>query len=263
MKKVGVNDAELAYRDEGAGPPIIFLHAFPLNQSMWDDQRPALASNYRVITFDWRGFGESSLGGGTSTMGVFADDLAGLMNELGIDRATICGLSMGGYAAFAFYRKYAARVAALVLANTRSNADTEDGRRRRYEMVEVARQSGLSALADKMIPKLLAPITSKTKPQIVRWVRSMIEGNQAEGIARALIGMAERPDSTALLLEINCPTLVLVGSEDGLAPPSEAEKMGRLIPDARLEAIQGAGHLSNLERVDDFNRALVDFLERS
>lgn len=264
MKRIKVNDVELACRDEGGsegrGAPLVLLHAFPLDQRMWDEQIAAFASRLRVVTFDWRGFGESTLGDGASTMEVFADDVARLLDALAIERATICGLSMGGYAALAFYRKYAERVAALILADTRPGTDTEEGKRGRYEMAELARRSGASALVDKMIPKLLGPVTQQTKPQVVERVRTMIEGNNAEGIARALIGMAERADSTELLARIECPALVIVGSDDGITPPSEAEKMSQAISGARLVTIAGAGHLSNLEQPDEFNRAVAGFL---
>lgn len=128
MKKIKVNDVELAYRDEGTGKPVVFLHAFPLNQTMWDKQVAEFASSHRVITLDWRGFGESGLNSTPSSLSVFADDLAELLNVLGIEKATICGLSMGGYAAFAFYRKFAERVNALILCDTRATADTEEGK---------------------------------------------------------------------------------------------------------------------------------------
>jgi len=260
MKRIKINDVELACRDEGWGVPVVLLHAFPLDQRMWDEQVAAFAARHRVVTFDWRGFGRSTLGETASTMEVFADDVAGLLDALEIERAVICGLSMGGYAAFAFYRKYAERVAALILADTRPGPDTDEGKRGRYEMAELARCSGASALVEKMIPKLLGATTQQTKPHIVERVRAMIESNNAEGIARALHGMAERADSTELLAQINCPTLVIVGSEDGLTSPSEAEKMSQGISGARLVTIAGAGHLSNLEQPDEFNRAVSDFL---
>lgn len=151
MKKIKVNDVELAYRDEGSGEPIVFLHAFPLNQGMWDEQVAAIAPNHRIITLDWRGFGESGMSSTHSSMAVFADDLAGLLDLLGIEKATICGLSMGGYAAFAFYRKFAERVNALILCDTRAAADTDEGKRGRYEMAELARTKGASAIGEKMI----------------------------------------------------------------------------------------------------------------
>jgi pimeloyl-ACP methyl ester carboxylesterase len=262
MKKLKVNNAEIAYRDEGAGEPIVFLHAFPLNQTMWDEQVAALAPTYRVITFDWRGFGQSGLGTTDSIMPAFADDLAELLNQLQIERATICGLSMGGYAAFAFYRTYASRVKALILCDTRAAADTDEGKRGRYEMAEVARSKGAAAIAEKMIPRLLGDTTLQSNVDAAKRVRGMIETAHAEGIAQALFGMARRGDSTDLLPRIDCPTLIIVGNEDKLTPQSEAEKMSRLIKTAKLEVIGEAGHLSNLEQPITFNLAVSEFLNQ-
>lgn len=260
MKKAAVNGIEIAYRDEGDGNPIVFLHAFPLNQTMWDGQVKAFCENHRVITFDWRGFGKSTLGTESTTMNLFADDLACLLDALGVDLATICGLSMGGYAALAFYRKYADRVSALILADTRANRDTEEGKRARYEMAELARKSGPSALVEIMIPRLIGATTLQNNPRVAKRVQNMIESNSAEGIAQALLGMAERDDSTDLLAQINCPTLVIAGSEDKLTPPSEAEKMSEAICNANFEVISGAGHLPNIEQPGDFNRVITQFL---
>jgi len=262
MKTLKVNNAELAYRDEGAGKTIVFLHAFPLNQTMWDEQVAAFAPAHRVITFDWRGFGKSGLGTTDSTMPDFAGDLAELLNQLQIERATVCGLSMGGYAAFAFYRTYASRVQALILCDTRAAADTDEGKRGRYEMAEVARSKGTTAIAENMIPRLLGDTTLQNNFDVVKRVRGMIETAQTEGIARALFGMAQRGDSTDLLPTIDCPTLIIVGSEDKLTPPSEAETLGRLIKAAKLEVIGGAGHLSNLEQPAAFNLAVSSFLNQ-
>jgi 3-oxoadipate enol-lactonase len=260
MKKIKVNDVELAYRDEGSGHPIVFLHAFPVTQRMWDGQLAALAPAYRVITFDWRGFGESALGERAASMDIFADDLAGLMGALQIERAAVCGLSMGGYAALAFYRKYAARVAALILADTRAGADAEEAKRARYEISDQVLREGLSKLPDQLLPKLLAPDTPTLQPQVAEQVRAMIVNNQAEGVVRAQAAMAERTDSAPLFDKINCPTLVIVGEKDTLTPPSEAEKMRVGIPGAQLKIIPAAGHLSNLERPDAFNQTLSEFL---
>jgi 3-oxoadipate enol-lactonase len=263
MNKTTVNGVQLAYRDAGAGQPIVFLHAFPLNQTMWDEQVATLSRNYRVITFDWRGFGASEVGEAEVTMDVFADDLAALLDELQIERATICGLSMGGYAVFAFYRKYAHRVKALILADTRATADTEEGKKGRYEMAELARKSGAAALVEPMTPKLLGVTSLQNNPTLVERVQGMIRVAQAEGIARALLGMAQRIDATDLLAQIICPTLVIVGSEDKLTPPSDSEKMSQRIPNAQLEIIATAGHLSNLEQSETFDRLVADFLQRS
>jgi 3-oxoadipate enol-lactonase len=230
---------------------------------MWDEQVATLSRTYRVITLDWRGFGASEVGETEVTMDVFADDLAALLDELQIERTTICGLSMGGYAAFAFYRKYAHRVKALILADTRAPADTEEGKTGRYEMAELARKAGAAALVEPMTPKLLGATSLQNKPALVERVQGMIRVAQAEGIVRALLGMAQRTDATDLLAQITCPTLIIVGSEDKLTPPSDAEKMSQRIPNAQLEIVATAGHLSNLEQSETFNRLVANFLQRS
>ena len=262
MKKLKINNTELAYRDEGSGQPIVFLHAFPLNQTMWNDQVAAFSSSHRVITFDWRGFGASSLGSKPSNLAGFADDLAGLLDHLQIKSAAICGLSMGGYAAFAFYRKYPDKVAALVLCDTRASADTEEGKQSRHEMAALARQQGTPPIIEAMIPRLLGETTLRTKPQTAERVKEMIRAAQPEGIAQALFGMAQRDDSTELLSKITCPTLIIVGDEDKLTPPSDAEKMHLSIAFSQLRVINHAGHLANLEEPSVFNQTVRDFLKQ-
>jgi 3-oxoadipate enol-lactonase len=192
----------------------------------------------------------------------FADDLAGLLNALKIDRAVVCGLSMGGYAAFAFYRKYAGRIAALILSDTRAGADTEEGKRGRYEMADQVIQSGPSAIAGIMISKLLGPLTIQNNSRVVEKVKAVIEAGKAEAIAAAQRGMAERQDSTGLLSTISCPTLIIVGRDDALTPPNEAEKMHNQISGSRFAVISEAGHLPNLEQPEEFNRVVADFLKQ-
>ncbi|MEP7337395.1 MAG: alpha/beta fold hydrolase [Acidobacteriota bacterium] len=262
MKRVKINNVEIAYRDEGAGKPVVFLHAFPMNQTMWDEQVRALSPYYRAITLDWRGFGESEIGSVGSTMSVFANDLAGLLDRLQIEHAAICGLSMGGYVAFDFFRSHPDRVNALILCDTRATADTEEAKRRRYEMAELARSKGTAEIAEQMIPQLLGDTTLQSRPDVATRIRAMIETSQAEGIAQALMGMAQREDSTDLLPLVKCPTLVIVGSEDKLTPQSDAEKMLLLIKNAGLEVIDSTGHLSNIECPAIFNKAVLKFLNR-
>jgi 3-oxoadipate enol-lactonase len=260
MKTALINNVSISYRDEGTGKPIVFLHAFPLSQRMWDDQAAAFSLAHRVITFDWRGFGESSLPESPSDMTAFADDLAGLMDFLELDRAVICGLSMGGYAAFSFLRTYAHRVEALILADTRATADTEEGRRNRLTMTSLVREEGPSAIVEQMTSRLLGAKSLHDNPHAVGRVRTMIEANRSEGIARALLGMAARPDSTALLADVRCPTLIIVGEDDVLTPPSESEAMARGIAGSKLSIIPGVGHLPNIENPHEFNRILEEFL---
>ena len=260
-RTVTVGDVQLSYRDTGNGAPIIFLHAFPLNQSMWDDQVAEFARDHRVVTFDWRGFGASSLGTRESLMEVFADDLNGLLDSLKIDKAAICGLSMGGYATLAFMRKHAERASSLILADTRAGSDTDEARANRTKMAAKAREKGAAAIVEDILPKLLGKTSLESRPAIAARVRSMIEPTNPEAIARALEGMSARPDSLPLLPSIKCPTLVIVGTEDELTPPGESKQLAAGIDGAALEMIGSAGHLSNVEAPAEFNRAVRTFLE--
>ena len=251
-----VNGITLAFNDQGIGLPLVFLHAFPLNRTMWAEQEKAFSSQFRVITVDLRGHGESDAPLWHYSLDQAADDVHSLLDHLSIREAVLIGLSMGGYIAFAFYRKYAARVRGLVLADTRAQADTNDGKRARFEMAQIAYKQGPRAIADIMIPKLLSPAMIQTRPMLVQRVRTMIEGNQVSGIAGDLMAMAERPDSQPLLTQISCPTQIIVGELDVPTPPSDAQLMAARIPNARLAVIPGAGHLSNLEQPELFNEAI-------
>ncbi|MGZ8404102.1 MAG: alpha/beta fold hydrolase [Nitrospira sp.] len=255
-----INGITLAYNDQGSGLSIIFLHAFPLNRTMWAEQEKAFSSQFRVVTIDLRGHGESDAPLWRYTLDQAADDVIGLLDHLSIRQAVFVGLSMGGYVLFTLYRKYADRVKGLVLADTRAQADTAEGKEARFQMAQTAYQKGPSAIADIMIPKLLSPATVQTKPGLVRHVRAMIEGNQISGIAGDLMAMAERPDSVTLLKQITCPAQIIVGELDLPTPPSDAKLMADLIPNARLAIIPAAAHLSNLEKPDTFNNTVSEFV---
>ncbi len=258
--KKRIGGVELAWDDTGRGLPVVLLHAFPVNRGMWASQRETLAARYRVITPDFRGHGESGLADEDSTMERLAEDIAGLLDDLKLERVVLGGLSMGGYAAFAFLRRHAGRVAALILAGTRAGADSEDGRKARHDNAALAEKEGAGVIAERLLPKLLGATTQTNKPEVVAAVRAMILSTPPAGIARALRGMAARPNSTPLLGYIGVPTLILVGEEDTLTPPAESEAMAKAIPGAALVNIPAAGHLANLEQPAAFTRALEDFL---
>jgi len=258
---VHVNGITLAYEDRGTGLPVVFLHAFPLNRTMWGAQQRALSTRYRIITVDLRGHGESDAPLWHYTLDQAADDVRGLLDHLSIPHAVFVGLSMGGYILFAFYRKYVGRVTGLVLADTRAQADTAEGREGRFQMAQTAYKNGAGAVADVMIPKLLNPTTVHTRPDLVQAVRTMIEGNQISGIAGDLMAMAERPDSTPLLRRIACPVQIIVGEQDIATPPSDAKLMADEIPGGRLAVIPQAAHLANLEQPEVFNRIVGSFLD--
>lgn len=259
--KTELNGINIEYRDEGAGLPVIFLHAFPLNQTMWDDQVAALRNQCRVVTLDLRGFGRSDVPQGPYRMDQMAADVRALMTVLNLDEAVLVGLSMGGYIALALYRNYPEAVRALVLADTRASGDTHEARGRRLKSAERAELDGCKAIARDMVPLLLGRSTLENRPSVVERVQAMIESNSPQGIAAAQRGMAERRDSTYILAGIDFPVLIVVGSEDTLTPVAEAESLRNGIPGARLCVIESAGHLSNVERPDAFNTALAQFVE--
>jgi pimeloyl-ACP methyl ester carboxylesterase len=227
---------------------------------MWAKQEEGLSSQFRVITIDLRGHGESDAPLRHYSLDQAADDVHGLLDYLSIRQAVFVGLSMGGYILFAFYRKYAQCVKGLVLADTRAQADTDEGKLARFEMAQIAHKQGPRAIADIMIPKLLSPVTIQTRPKLVQCVRTMIEGNQVSGITGDLMAMAERPDSIPLLKQVTCPAQIIVGELDIPTPPSDAKLMVDWMPNARLTIIPGAAHLSNLERPDPFNDTVRSFV---
>jgi 3-oxoadipate enol-lactonase len=257
MKTATINGIDTAYRDEGAGQPILFIHAFPLHSAIWEHQIAAFSPHHRVIAPDLRGLGASARGSGAASLDQHADDLAALLDHLAIENATVAGLSMGGYISFSLWRRHRERVAALILADTRAGADSEEGKQGREKSAKLAEEHGPGAIADQMLPKLLSP----NAPAALRaQVRGIIESNDRAGIAAAQRAMAARPDSTPLLATIDVPTLVIVGAEDALTPPNEAEAMFDAIPGCRWAKLPAAGHLSNMEAPEAFNAAVAEFL---
>ena len=258
--KTRVAGGDLAYETRGSGPPVLFLHAFPVHMGMWEPQVRALAATHQAVRFDVRGLGGSAAGDGLLTMERIADDAAGLLDHLGLPAAVVCGLSMGGYAAFALLRRHPERIRGLVLASTRAGADSEQARRRRAELADAVRREGAAAAAHAFVPKLLGTTAQRERPEVVERVRGMVLSNQPRGICDALAGLAARADSTATLREVRVPTLVIAGAEDTVSPPAELEAIHRAIAGSRLVVLPRAGHLSNMEDPEGFNAALREFL---
>lgn len=263
MAQVQINNITIAYTDVGSGRPVVLIHGYPFNRSLWNEQVAALSGSCRVIAPDLRGFGESDSSNETATMNRMAQDVAALLDHLGVPRATFGSLSMGGYVTLAFYKQFASRVRALILADTRATPDTAEAKQNRAQQAEKALAEGMAGIADAMLPKLLTPETVSKRPEIVKRVRDMMLKTKPEGAAAALRGMAERDDQTSLLSKITVPTLILVGAEDAITPVSHSEKMNELIAGSRLVVLENAGHVSNLERTEKFNEAVLDFLSES
>jgi len=261
MVKAVIKGVTVGYTDQGNGTPLVFIHAFPLSKAMWQPQVDALANSYRVITIDLRGHGESDTVLWNDTLDDYAADVMGLLEHLGITQAVFIGLSMGGYTLFSLYRNYPDRVKAMVLADTRAQADSEEGKSGRRAMAQMAFNDGASAIADMMLPKLLASSTMEHRPEIVEQVRQMILQSPTAGIIVDLMAMAARSDSTDLLRKITCPTLVIVGEDDQATPVTESQYIADRISDSTLVTIPAAGHLSNFEQPQAFNHVLVSFLK--
>jgi 3-oxoadipate enol-lactonase len=273
---MSLSGIDIAYDDVGSGPAVVLLHGYPFDRSMWREQIALLSANgFRAIAPDLGGLGESgaqtSVGepselshrqksAALTTMDDMARDVAALMDELKVERAVICGLSMGGYVAFEFAHLFAARVLGLVLAGTRAPADSEQEKQAREHQVQIILAEGLNGVAEATLPKLLAPRTLSEKPQVVARVREMILRSDPRGAAAAQRGMAARRDYSGDLSEINVPALIIVGREDPIRPVADAEFMHHGMRRARLKIIEDAAHMTNMEQPEIFNRTLTEFL---
>lgn len=253
---------QVGYDDQGEGEPIVFLHGFPHDRTLWAAQRVALAPQARCLVPDLRGFGHSSTHGPYG-MDQYADDVVALLDHLGIDRAVVCGLSMGGYVAMALWRRHPDRVRAFVFCDTRAGADTEEAKQRRDELAAMVKQGGTRAIADAQLTGMVGATTRARRPEVVAALRAMMGRQSAAGVIGALQALRDRPDSGETLRTVRVPSLVLVGEDDVLTPLKEARAIAEALPSAarvRLEIIAGAGHVPCLERPAATTHALSDFL---
>jgi pimeloyl-ACP methyl ester carboxylesterase len=249
----------LHYRDTGTGLPVLLLHAFPLSGAMFDGQVAALSGVARFIVPDQRGFGQSGLGEGPTTMESLAEDALLLLDHLGIAAAVIGGLSMGGYASLALLRQDPGRVRGLILADTQMGADDEPARALREALAQDVLGTGMEVLVERQLPRLLG---ADAPDELRARVAAIMRANPPAGAAAALRGMALRADNRDMLARFSGPVLVLVGAEDVVTPPDKARAMSRVAADATLVEIPAAGHLSNLEEPESFNKALEHFFKK-
>ena len=246
----------------GAGWPVVLIHAFPLTADMWRPQFDHAPQGWRYVAPDLRGFGGSPAGTLRPGIDDYAADVEALMDALQIETAVIGGLSMGGYITFALHRRAPERFSAIVLADTKAEADTPEGRESRRGMSALVRSAGVAAVAERMLPVLLSP-ASRARPELTSTVRSLIETNTVDGIDHAIHALMDRPDSTPDLPQLRVPALVIVGEEDGLTPPADSRRMQAAMARSQLVVLPGAGHLSNLEAPAAFSTALANFLTSS
>jgi len=245
----------------GAGTPLVLLHAFPLDGRMWAPQVEALAGHYQVIVPDLRGFGAArDQAVEQAGMDLLADDVARLLDDRGLDRVVLGGLSLGGYVALALMRRHAERVSGLVLLDTKATSDSDQAREDRLKMAERVLAEGNGFVPEAMLPKLLGETSREHRPELVSKVAALIREQPPAAIAGAQRGMAARPDTTDVLASIGVPTLVVTGEEDAVAGPEVGRDLAAGIPGARFLLVEEAGHLSNLEQPEIVNEALLDFL---
>lgn len=250
-------------RGDGGGDPIVLLHAFPLNGSMWEPQAEALEDSRRIILPDYPGFGRASDEPVPAVPDIeyYAEALHGLLDRLGLERVVLGGISMGGYIAFAALRNFPERISALVLADTNAAPDTEEARQSRNQTAERVAAEGVEILPDLMMERLLSESTREKSPQVVERVRQMMLESSPDGVVAALGALRERPDSTPQLAKIEVPTLLIGGEEDALSPPQAMAGMASDIPESRHVVLSEAGHLSSLESPEKFSAAVSGFLE--
>lgn len=263
MPTMAVDGTTMHYVDVGSGgTPVVFLHAFPLHSGMWAPQLDALSHRCRMVAPDLKGFGASDAPEDVSaySMTAYADEVAGLLAALALERVVVVGLSLGGYVAFSLLDRHRSAVAALVLADTRAGTDSEQVLDRRIKQQEQVKEEGTVPVVDALVGTLLSEHTHHHRPEVVVQARRLMD-NPPAGFVGALEAMKSRPDATGWLDTIDVPTLVLVGDGDQPSPPEVAAEMHRRIQGSRFTVLPNAGHLSNLEAPDAFNQALAGFLD--
>lgn len=262
MSTALINDITIAYGDSGSGPALVLVHGHPFDRTMWQPQVEWFSrAGWRVVTPDLRGYGESTVVPGKTTLEDFARDIVGLADQLGIERFVLGGLSMGGQIVLEMVWLFPQRIRGLLLADTSAPAESDAGKRHRNQLADRLLREGVESYAEEVLPRMLASYTIERHPDLAQFVLDMMRGTPAEGAAAALRGRAERPDYVELLARIEVPTLVVVGRDDSFTPISEAQLMYERIPNASLAVIEGAAHMPNLERPDEFNQALSTLLD--
>ncbi|MCG6155519.1 alpha/beta fold hydrolase [Rubinisphaera margarita] len=256
-----VDQSTFSVEDRGAGDPLLFVHGFPLNSSMWQAQLEFFESRYRVIAPDLRGFGSSKGAASLVTMQDYADDLAELLKEMKIlEPVTFCGLSMGGYIAWQFAERHPHQMKRLILCDTKATADPEAARLQRLELADRVEREGSEFFVDTMLKKIFAPATFASQPELVDSFRKLILNTDPQAIAGASRGMAERPDFTERVGGITVPTLLLCGSDDTLTPPDQMEQLAGMMYKAEFHLIPGAGHMAPVENPQAVNEVIARFL---
>lgn len=263
--KAMINGIKVDYALEGKAkaPVLVLVHGFPFSRAFWKGQVAALKRDFRVLTYDLRGLGKSQLGPAPQPLEAYVDDLIALLDKLKLERVALAGLSMGGYIALRAAQREPGRFWALALCDTRADADSDEGKLKRASGIKGIREKGVDVYVRAMLPNLFAAATLQSRPAAPKALLAIMKASKADGMCNALAAMAGRTDTTSALARFRMPVLVLGGDEDKLSPPDVAQAMVARIPGADWVLLQGAGHVSNLDAPEAFNRALGEFLRRT
>jgi 3-oxoadipate enol-lactonase len=263
MQHVSVSNATIGVVVQGKGPPLVLVHGFPFNHAMWQAQIGEFSKTHRVLAPDLRGFGESTVTAGSVSLEDFADDIQGLLLAAVVNEPIIfCGLSMGGYVGWQFFRKYRAQLRAMILCDTRAVGDTPEAAEGRRKLADKVTTEGTQAVLEAMLPRLVSPQTVERRPQALAELRSIVLRNNPGGVAAALRGLATRPDCTSLLSTVDVPALLICGEDDAISSPAEMKAMAAAIPGAHYVEVPEAGHMTAMENPQAFNAAVSQFLRR-
>ncbi len=262
---IEANNLNICYHDEGPidAPVIIFIHGFPLNKSIWDQQIENFQANYRVIAYDIRGHGGSEAGSEEFTIELFADDLLSFMDTLQINQAMLCGLSMGGYIALTAIANHPERFEALILCSTQCVADTMEGKEKRLKTIEGIKNTGVEQFADGMIKNLFAEESTTIKAAEIEYVRNIIRQTSTESLCNTLLALSTRKETCSRLHAIEIPVLILAGQKDIITPPAVMEQLHAKIENSNLHFIEHTGHLLNIENPAEFNNQLRQFVQKA
>ncbi len=260
-KTITVNGIRLSYTDSGVNAqPVVFIHGFPFNKSSWLPQIGGLGKTYRSLAIDLRGYGDSEAGTDNFSIDLFASDLLQFVEALKLDSPVLCGLSMGGYIAMNAVNRSPEKFKALVLADTQCIADSEEGKEKRFKTIEKIESEGLQTFADGFVQNVFNKNSLEAKKQAVDDVRKMITGTKKETVTKTLKALAERKETCTGIKKLKLPALIICGKDDNVTPLSQSELLNNSIVGSKLQIIENAGHLSNLEQPEEFNKVLTDFL---
>ncbi|MES2679000.1 MAG: alpha/beta hydrolase [Bacteroidota bacterium] len=260
-QNIDINGVNLSVQDSGTnGEPIIFIHPFPFNKSVWQEQFDFLKKTNRVITYDIRGFGNSTLDVKKSSIPLYAEDLIQLMDDLQIKKVIACGLSMGGYILLNAVERYPERFSAIILADTQCVADSKEEQQKRYDTIKTLEEKGVTDFVEGFINKAFSPRTLENNSELVDKMRQLMLSNTVSAFTSGLSAMAQREETCTGLKNLSIPALVISGKNDIVIQPTQSELLFNNIPGAKLEFIEQAGHLANVEQPQAFNKIISNFI---